>query len=91
MKAIKINYELKNMLKEYSDDGVTYDGSINRLIHEVSDYMPIVSNDVEAVNINIHEDTKDKLKSYSLTTGESYENILVRMFMVSQSLNSSNE
>ena len=91
MKAIKINYELKQMLKDYSDKGITYDGSINRLIHEVSDYMPIVSKDTEAVNININEDTMAKLKAYGLTVGESYENILIRMMLISQTLNSSNE
>lgn len=89
MKAIKINYDLKDWLRKYSQKGVTYDGTINRLIHEVSDYMPIVSTkDSGDVNINIHEDTAEKLKSYALTNGESYESILIRMLLVSKSLNS---
>ena len=32
-----------------------------------------------------------KLKAYGLTVGESYENILIRMMLISQTLNSSNE
>lgn len=91
MKAIKINYDLKEALVNYSDVNTTYDGVINRLIHEVSDYMPLVEQDTAPVNINLHEDTMDKLKSFRLTTGESYENILIRMLLISQSLNSSGE
>jgi predicted DNA binding CopG/RHH family protein len=79
------------MLKDYPDDNMPYDSIINRLIHEVSDYMPLVESDDRGININLHEDTMDKLKSYALTKGESYENILIRMLLISQSLNSSNE
>jgi hypothetical protein len=53
--------------------------------------MPLVESDDRGININLHEDTMDKLKSYALTKGESYENILIRMLLISQSLNSSNE
>ena len=91
MKAVKINTKLRDMLKDYPDDNMPYDSIINRLIHEVSDYMPLVESDDRGININLHEDTMDKLKSYALTKGESYENILIRMLLISQSLNSSNE
>ena len=88
MKAIKINYDLRNELKDYPDEKMNYDAIINRLIHEVADYMPLSINDGNGVNINLHEDTMDKLKSYALTNGESYENILIRMLLISKSLNS---
>ena len=91
MKAVKINTKLRDMLKDYPDDNMPYDSIINRLIHEVSDYMPLVESDDRGININLHEDTMDKLKSYALTKGESYENILIRMLLISQNLNSSNE
>lgn len=91
MKAVKINYDLRDMLKAYPDTNMNYDAIINRLIHEVSDYMPLVEHNEGSININLHEDTMDKLKSYGLTKGESYENILIRMMLVSQSLNKNTE
>lgn len=91
MKPIKITKEIQKQLKEYTSEPMNYDAIVNRLIHEVSDYMPIVAYDDNPVNIGLHEDTRDKLKSYRLTTGESYENILIRMLITSKTLNSSNE
>lgn len=91
MKSIKITHQLRDILREYPDEKMNYDAIINRLIHEVSDYMPIVGEDTTSVNISVHEDTMDKLKAYKLSNGESYENILIRMLLVSQSLNSIDE
>lgn len=91
MKAIKINYDLKQELNNYVDEKMNYDGIIVRLIHDVSDYMPILESDSHGVNINIHEDTAEKLKAYALTTGESYENILIRMLLVAKDLNKIND
>ena len=91
MKAVKINRELRDKLKDYPDDNMNYDAIINRLIYDVSDYMPLVEADSKSININLHEDTMDKLKAYRLTVGESYENIIIRMLLIAQSLNSSNE
>lgn len=91
MKAVKISSGVRDMLKDYPITNMNYDGIVNRLIHEVSDEMPIMNLDSRPININLHEDTMDKLKAYRLTTGESYENILIRMLLVSQSLNSSDE
>ena len=91
MKAVKINYDLRNELKHYTDEKMNYDAVVNRLIHDVSDVMPLIKSDSGAVNINLHEDTMDKLKAYGLTNGESYENILIRMLLVSKTLNNSDE
>ena len=91
MKAVKINHELRDMLKAYPNTNMNYDAIVNRLIHEVSDYMPLVEYTDSSININLHEDTMEKLKSYGLTKGESYENILIRMLLISQSLNNNNK
>lgn len=91
MKAIKINYELRNQLKELYGQNISYDGLINRLIHDVADEMPILESNSSAVNINIYEDTMDKIKSYGLTNGESYENILIRMMIIAKDLYSNDE
>ena len=91
MKAIKINHDVRKMLKEYDKVGTTYDGVITRLIHDVSDYMPLIECNDIPVNINVHEDTMDKIKAYRLSTGESYENILIRMLLIAQTLNNSDD
>ena len=88
MKAVKITQDVKQMLKEYPDDNMNYDAIINRLIHEVADVMPTMDDNSNPININLHEDTMDKLKSYRLSKGESYENIIIRMLLTSKSLNS---
>lgn len=90
MRAIKINHKLRDELKEYTDINMNYDAIVNRLIHDVSDYMPLVESDSGAINIGLHEDTMEKLKSYALTNGESYENILIRMLLLSKDLNTNN-
>lgn len=88
MKAVKITQDVRKMLKDYPDDNMNYDAIINRLIHDVADMMPIVDDNSNPVNINLHEDTMDKLKSYRLSKGESYENIIIRMLLTSKGLNS---
>ena len=88
MKAVKINRELRDELKMYPDCNMNYDAIINRLIHDVADVMPVVDSFDKPVNINLHEDTMEKLKAYRLSQGESYENILSRMLIASKELNS---
>ena len=73
------------------DDG-TYDENINKLIDAVADYMPLVDlSDESSLIINLKEDTVDKINSYRLTNGESFDNILVRMLIMAQALNSIND
>ena len=91
MKGVKINNDLKYELKQLYGADINYDGIVNRLIHDVSDYMPLVKSDSNPVNINLHEDTMDKLKSYAFTNGESYENILIRMLLIAKDLNNIDE
>lgn len=88
MKSIGITSYNRDLLKEYSDENVSYDGLVHRLIMEVDEYMPMVTVDEgKYTAIKLHDDTLMKLKSYALTRGESYENILVRMLLISKSLN----
>ena len=88
MKAVRITKNTRDALKEYTDIKMSYDGIINRLINEVEDYMPLPNEiDNRFLNINLHEDTMDRIKSFSLTNGESYENIIIRMLLLSQTLN----
>ena len=91
MKSIGINSYNRDLLKR-PDMNVSYDGLVNRLIMEVGDYMPHVKVDEgKYTAIKLHDDTLDRLKSYALTRGESYENIIVRMLLLSETLNNSNE
>lgn len=65
----------------------TYDERINKLIDEVQDIMPVMEiDDTPKTSIRVHEDTINKLKSYALTTSESYENIILRM-LIAKNLN----
>ena len=90
MKSIKITTDVRKALKSYSDENMSYDSIIMRLIHDVADIMPMVSSS-RGVNINIHEDTMDKLKAYKLSDGESYENIIIRMLIASKNLYNDDE
>ena len=90
MKSVRISHSSKMAVKLF-DDG-TYDENINKLIDTVADYMPLVDlSDESSLIINLKEDTVDKLNSYRLTNGESFDNILVRMLIMAQGLNSIND
>ena len=90
MKSVRISHSSKMAVKLF-DDG-TYDENINKLIDAVADYMPLVDlSDESSLIINLKEDTVDKINSYRLTNGESFDNILVRMLIMAQALNSIND
>ena len=93
MKSIGINSYNRDLIKQYShDDSISYDGLVNRLIQDVGNEMPSVKVDEgKYTAIKLHEDTLEKLRSYALTRGESYENILVRMLLLSKCLNNIDE
>ena len=66
----------------------TYDNAVNELIDTVEDYMPLVDlSDESSVIINLEDDTVDRINSFKLSKGESIENILIRMLILSQVLN----
>ena len=88
MSIVKIHKNNKNLV---NGEG-TYDEIINRLIDEVEDYLPIHEVDYSTVtSIKLKENTVDRLESYKLTEGESLENVIVRMIILSQQLNNSDD
>lgn len=90
MKSIKLSHDTKNAISQC--EGKTYDVQINNLIQEVADYMPLVDyDDTSSTVIKISDDTVERIKSFKLSNGESVENILIRMLIISQILNSSDE
>jgi len=89
MKSIRISHSVKQVLSEYEE---SYNESVNNLIDLVDEYMPLTDlSDESSVIINIEDDTVDKLESYKLTKGESIENVFVRMLIIAQVLNSSDD
>ena len=85
MKSIRISHSMKQTFKDMNG---TYDNIINELIDTVEDYMPLVDlTDESSVIINLEDDTVDRINSFKLSNGESIENILIRMLILSQVLN----
>ena len=85
MKSIRISHSMKQTFKDM--DG-TYDNAVNQLIDTVEDYMPLVDlSDESSVIINLEDDTVDRINSFKLSKGESIENVLIRMLILSQVLN----
>lgn len=90
MRTIKIYKHNKNQLRDYSDG--TFDELVNNLIEDVKYDMPLTDIDGSTVStINLNEDTLDKLDSFKLTVGESYENVIIRMMICAKDLNTGDE
>jgi len=90
MKSIRLSHSSKNVIKEYSNG--SYDDNINQLMDLVEDYMPLVDlSDESSVIVNLKEDTVDRIDSFRLTKGESLDNIIVRLLVMAQVLNNSND
>ena len=54
--------------------------------------MPLIDyTDSSRVVVNLKEDTVDRLNSFRLSNGESAENIIIRMLIISQVLNSNSD
>ena len=90
MKSIRLSHSSKNVIKEYGNG--SYDNNINQLMDLVEDYMPLVDlSDESSVIVNLKEDTVDRIDSFRLTKGESLDNIIVRLLVMAQVLNNSND
>ena len=90
MPSIKIDRKNKQLLREYSEG--SFDKIINQLIDDVENYMPVIPLENPLVStLPLKNDTMDRLKFYRLTESESYENIILRMLVTAQSLNSMND
>ena len=87
MKTIQLTKNTKEIITYY---GEPFDVAVNNLIDKVEDYMPFLdySKDNSISTANVEEITRDRIKSFALSDGESYENILIRMLIISQALNS---
>ena len=90
MTRMKIHRNNKKLLDEYSDG--TYEEKLSKLLEEVEEKIPLVEIDNAPVsNMRISDELYDKIYSYKLTAGESMENIIIRMLLLSQSLNTNKE
>ena len=86
MRTVKIHKNNKNILKSYGDG--SFDELVVKLLNDVEDDLPIVDVDYSTVtSMRLNESTVDRLESYRLTDGESYENIIVRMLLLSKTIN----
>lgn len=87
MSSINFDRKNKQLLKNYGDG--SFDEIVNQLIDDVEDYMPYVPLDNPLKStLPLDSNTMDKLKSFRLTESESYENIILRMLITAQGLNS---
>ena len=90
MTRIKIHRNNKKLLDAYTDG--TYEEKLSKLLEEVEEKLPLVEIDNAPVsNMRISDELYDRIYSYKLTSGESMENIIIRMLLLSQSLNTNTE
>lgn len=81
MKYVKIRKNNKRTLDELSE-GNQYNDKVNNLMNEVEDYLPLNEVDYSPItSIQLTDDTVERLESFKLTDGESYENIIVRLLL----------
>ena len=79
MKSVRVSRSTKERLKQF--DGETYDESINTLIDEVDEFMPLIDYTKSTTLLSLNEDTMRRLKEYRLSYGESYDNIIIRLMI----------
>ena len=79
MKSVSVSHSTKERLKQF--DGETYDESINTLIDEVDEFMPLIDYTKSITSLSLNEDTMRRLKEYRLSYGESYDNIIIRLMI----------
>ena len=79
MKSVRVSRSTKERLKQF--DGETYDKSINTLIDEVDEFMPLIDYTKSTTLLSLNEDTMRRLKEYRLSYGESYDNIIIRLMI----------
>lgn len=88
MKSVRVSHSCKEAIKFFGDG--SYDENVNQLIDLVADYMPLVDlSDESSMIINLGDDTVDRVNSFKLSHGESFENVIIRMLVMAQGLYSS--
>ena len=75
-KISKMNHE---KLKNFSDGSI--DKNLNLLMDVVEQHMPFVNYSDEMKSINVYDDTLKRLDGFHITSSESRDNILTRMFI----------
>ena len=89
MTTIQLNKKTKNRIKEY--DNGSFDTIINKLIDDVENELPIIEiDDTPITSIRLKDDTIERLTAYKLT-GESYENTILRMLLLAQTINTTSD
>lgn len=75
---------MSSSVKLLLDGDGTFDNKINKLIDDAGESMPVAPYDIFSRKsiINLSEDTIDRLRSFSLSEGESIENIVVRLLLM---------
>ena len=90
MKSVRVSHSVKSAIKDY--DNQSYDMNVNALIDYVEDYMPLVDlSDDSSVIINLDESTVERVNAFKLSNGESFENIIIRLLIMAQTLNSNED
>ena len=82
MKTLKISATNKDKLKKLKQGNESFDKLINRLLDSVEDDLPVMNLDDRITNLGVNEDTLERLDSFALSKGESYENILLRILLL---------
>lgn len=83
MRTIQIKKNVREDLKHYSYNGESVDEAINRLLDSVEDEMDKdFKFGVGTTNINLNEETMDRIKSFKLNPRESYGRIIARALKI---------
>lgn len=81
-----------NKMKLKGNDERTFDEIVTSLIDEVEQMMVKYEiDDTMITSIKLNEETVRRLEEYRLTTSESLENIIIRMMLISQVINSDSD
>lgn len=88
--SIKIMKHNKNLLEEYSEG--SFDEIVNKLIEDVGDNMPVMELlETPVTTMRLKESTMSILDSLKVTPYESYENVIVRLLLLSKELNNNSD
>ena len=76
MKTVKVTNHTRNMIKEYSLENETVNNALNRLMDES---QPLTKEDRTKTNINLDDNTLERLKMYKAYDTESHSDTIMRL------------
>ena len=82
MVTVTIAYDIKSLLNEYKLDDETFDDAVNRLLDDVGSDMNMQESNKSSINVNVSQDTMERIKSYSIRDNEPYGRILLRALLL---------